>query len=77
MATQEVTGASVESKYDQKDYGRQDSSSDIENYAGKLVAAESEHEIKYRTCSWQKVSKAALTCYGYLPFITDSCTALL
>lgn len=36
-----------------------DSASDLESEAEKVLVAqlvqESEHEIKYRTCSWQKV----------------------
>lgn len=30
-------------------------SSDVEKFVGTQLVQESEHAIKYRTCSWQKV----------------------
>ena len=32
-----------------------DASSDVENFIGAQIVQETEHAIKYRTCSWQKV----------------------
>ena len=42
-----------------------DASSDAEKFIGTQIVQESEHAIKYRTCSWQKVriqSLAFATC---------------
>lgn len=56
MATEEIHPDVLESKLSKKDaYDDNRSNSDVESY-GHLVAAESDNEVKYRTCSWQKVS---------------------
>jgi hypothetical protein len=33
------------------------SSSDVENFIGAQITEENGHAVKFRTCSWQKVSK--------------------
>ena len=38
-----------------------DSTSDVENFIGTQIGQESDHAIKYRTCSWQKVRNTKYT----------------
>ncbi|KAF7986701.1 hypothetical protein HWV62_20226 [Athelia sp. TMB] len=53
MTTQETQpGCQDPSRYKKDEYDAP-GDSDVESFAGK-VAAEDEHAIKYRTCSWQK-----------------------
>lgn len=54
MATQESQSDVLESTISNK-VPYNEASSDVESFSG-LVAAESHNAIKYRTCSWQKVS---------------------
>ena len=39
--------------------------SDLEKIIGAQIAQETDHEIKYRTCSWQKVRKSYITPLPY------------
>lgn len=44
---------------------------------GVQIARESEHEIKYRTCSWQKVRTSICECSAVYLTVNDQTAALL
>ncbi|KZP23153.1 hypothetical protein FIBSPDRAFT_737831 [Athelia psychrophila] len=70
MATQEVRGDAADSKYAKdKVYDAKDRDSDVESFAGK-VAAESDHAIQYRTCSWQKTAALLFSEYICLAILS-------
>jgi hypothetical protein len=69
MTAEEFHPKTLDSKLKRED-GYRDGHDDIESF-GELVAAERENEIKYRTCSWQKVGTSTLVCIIYRLTVTD------
>lgn len=68
MTAEEFHPKTLDSKLKKED-GNRDSHSDIEGF-GELIAAERENEIKYRTCSWQKVGTSMSVCIIYRLTVT-------